>query len=92
MDEVREQGFICITRDHWGWGTTPDESVKAARKAGSRDSAVGARAVYALPVGAINAYVTQMGGIEWQWADEVPTLDESDARRRSGDWIELPEN
>jgi hypothetical protein len=91
VNETRVQGFICITRDQrWGWGSTPEESVKAARKAGSRDSAKGNRAIYALPVGAIDAYVDQMGSIQWQWSEDVPSLDESDARRRPGDWIETP--
>jgi hypothetical protein len=69
---TRVEGFITLTRDQrWGWGATAEESVKAARKAGSRNSAKGNRLVYALPAGAVDAYVDQMGAIRWTWAEDA---------------------
>lgn len=69
---TRVQGFICQSRElTWGWGATPDEAIRQARKAaGGRGARKGDRLVYALPVGAIDAYVDQMGAINWTWADD----------------------
>jgi hypothetical protein len=79
---TRVEGYICVTRDQrWGWGTTPDGAIKAARKAGSRDSAKGNRAILALPTGALDAYVDMMGSVRWDWAPD------SD-RSQSGHWVE----
>lgn len=84
---TRVQGFICMTRDmRWGWGATQEASVKAARAAGSRDSAKGNRVIYALPEGAVDAWVDQMGAIRWTWADDVPEAD----RHRRGIEVEKP--
>lgn len=70
--EPRVQGFICKSREmRWGWGATPDAAIKMARKAnGGGGARKGDRLVYALPVGAIDAYVDQMGNIAWTWADD----------------------
>lgn len=70
----RIAGYICLTREMtWGWGPTAADAVKAARKAGhGRGARKGERIVSALPAGALDAYVDQMGVIRWEWTDDAP--------------------
>jgi hypothetical protein len=71
---TRVEGFICLSAElRWGWGSTPEEAVKVARKMnGGRGARKGERLIYALPAGALDAYVDGMGGINWTWADDAP--------------------
>jgi hypothetical protein len=70
----RVQGFICLSRDlTWGWGATQEDAVRQARRAnGGSGARKGDRVVYALPEGALDAWVDQMGGVNWTWADDAP--------------------
>lgn len=89
----RVEGYIVFAGGHyWGWGATLEDAKRACRKAGYNQVSVarGKRAVYRLPLGAINARVDDMGGIHWDWADHVPSLEDADDRRRKGEWIEEP--
>ena len=63
----RVEGYICQSRElTWGWGATPQDAIRQARKAaGGRGARKGDRVVYALPDGALDAYVDQMGSIVW---------------------------
>ena len=71
---TRVEGFICLSRElRWGWGSTPEEAVKTARRMnGGRGARKGERVVYQLPAGALDAYVDQMGGVQWTWAEDAP--------------------
>ncbi len=69
----RVGGFVTVTSDQrWGWGTSPTEAAKMARKAGSRYTAKKDRLTVELPEGALDAYVDQMGQVRWDWADDAP--------------------
>ena len=81
----RLNGYVTMTGDlRWGWGTTIAEAVKAARKAGSKDSAKANRLTVKLPEGALDAYVDQMGQVRWDWAADAPD------RTAHGDIVETP--
>lgn len=69
----RVNGFICMTREQtWGWGKTPEEAIATARRAGKgRGARKGERLVVALPNGALDAHVDQMGTIRWDWAEDA---------------------
>ena len=70
----RVEGYICQSRElRWGWGATPQDAIRQARKAnGGKGARKGDRVVYALPDGALDAYVDQMGSIVWTWAEDAP--------------------
>ena len=70
----RVEGYICQSRElRWGWGATPQDAIRQARKAnGGKGARKGERVVYALPDGALDAYVDQMGSICWTWAEDAP--------------------
>jgi hypothetical protein len=83
--ETRVEGYILLTADmRWGWGTTVEAAKAAARKAGARSVAKGNRAVYRLPAGAQDAWVDQIGQVNWTWAEGAPS------RTDAGEWIEEP--
>jgi hypothetical protein len=87
----RIEGYIILTRDQrWGWGQSIDEAKRAAKRAGAGSVAKANIGIYRLPVGARDAYVDQMGRVCWDWAEDVPSLDDSDARRQTGDWLHTP--
>lgn len=82
---LRVGGYITLTADQrWGWGTTIAEAVKAARKAGSRDSAKSKRVTVHLPDHALDAWVDQMGQVRWTWAEDAPD------KTLHGDLVEIP--
>lgn len=66
--------FICLSRElTWGRGATQDEAIRQARKAaGGRGARKGDRVVVILPEGAQDAWVDQMGAVNWTWADDAP--------------------
>lgn len=72
--EPRVRGFICMSREmRWGWGETPEVAIRQARKAnGGTGARKGDRLVYALPEGAVDAWVNQMGDICWTWTEDAP--------------------
>jgi hypothetical protein len=81
---TRVGGYIVLTRSqNWAWGATPEDAFAALRKRHDR-ARKGDRAVYRLPVGAIDGWVDQMGSIRWDWADDAPD------RHRLGEMIESP--
>ena len=81
----RLNGYVTLTADQrWGWGTTIAEAVKAARDAGSRNSAKRDRLTVRLPDGALDAWVDQMGQVRWDWAADAAD------KTLSGDLVEIP--
>lgn len=72
--QPRLGGFLCISREmRWGWGETPEEAIKLARQMnGGSGARKGDRLIYRLPEGAVDAFVDQMGGIQWTWAEDAP--------------------
>jgi hypothetical protein len=85
-EEPRIEGFICMSQEmRWGWGATPEDAVKRARKAnGGTGARKGKRLIYRLPTGAVDAFVDQMGRITWTWLDTTPD------RMAVGEYIEEP--
>jgi hypothetical protein len=69
----RVGGYIIQTRNlNWAWGETPEAAIKNVRKMPSERARKGDRVIYRLPVGAVDAWVDQMGSIRWDWADDAP--------------------
>jgi hypothetical protein len=78
-------GFIVMVPNHWGWSTTVEQAAVVCRDHGRVSVRKGKRAVFALPAGAIDPWVDDMGNIRWTWPEGV-TPDRSD----QGEWIEEP--
>jgi len=68
---TRNEGFICLIPNYWGWGATVQEAVVRCRAAckGRESVAKGKRLVVQLPVGATDVWVDDMGAIRWTWAE-----------------------
>ena len=58
--------YVAIGRNYWGKGDTPAEAIKNCRRAGARGRRGVDIHVLQLPEGSYDAYVDQMGGINWK--------------------------
>ena len=84
--ETRVRGFICLIPNYWGWGETVAEAAVKCRAAckGRESVRKGKRAVYQLPEGAIDAWVDNMGSIQWTWGPGYA------GHTEVGEWVETP--
>ena len=74
--------WIAIGPNYWGKGETPQAAIAQMRKAGFSGRVVGRAKVMRMPTGALDAFVNEMGDVNWSWHKDTP----EDAKSNELNW------
>lgn len=66
MSRPDTPGYLVAADRQWAWGRTPEKALAALVR---RTKNVHRRIMVALPKGALNPWMDQMGNVRWDWAE-----------------------